>query len=35
MKGDPTESFLAYSRTWRYNPYFKDFITGVGLPISP
>ena len=35
IKGDPTESFLAYSSTWRYNPYFKDFITGVGLPISP
>jgi serine protease AprX len=33
--GDPTESFLAYSRTWRYNPYFKDFISGVGLPVSP
>ncbi len=35
IKGDLRESFLAYSRTWRYNPYFKDFITGIGLPIAP
>jgi subtilisin family serine protease len=35
LGGDMTEAFLAYTRFTRYNPYFKDFITGVGLPMAP
>jgi len=35
INGDLRESFLAHSRAWRYNEYFKDFITGIGLPVAP